>query len=117
MKYRMLVMVPSGVDMPALDLIKEISGDKVDECIILCSKFKELTQITPLGFMIIKFDDDDMTAGAHTYYFNGKILNKNNVPPNWPEEAWEISKEFIVLQNSIVQPYNSETSSNLKINI
>ena len=55
MKYRVMIMVPPIEEMPTLDLIKDLTDNRVDQAITLCIHFKELTNITPMGFIIFAF--------------------------------------------------------------
>ena len=55
----------------------------VEEAIGWCLKIKDTQKITPVGFSIITYDDDDEMIDKNRYFFNGKIITKDNVPYNW----------------------------------
>ena len=117
MKYRTMIMVPPIEEMPTLDLIKDLTDNRVDQAITLCIHFKELTNITPMGFIIFAFDDNDITQSAHTYYFNGTVYTRENAPLHWPADVWDEHSAYIILPNGVGQPFDEKVSTNLKINI
>ena len=63
-------------------------------------------------------DDDDEMIDKNRYFFNGKIITKDNVPYNWNyTKMLKDYKKLIYINDNFCYPYDDETDSILHINI
>ena len=101
---------------------QEMMTGTVEEAIGWCLKVKEEQKITPVGFEMIRFefdlDDKLYEEERKRYFFNGKIISKDNVPYNWNYSG--MLRQFpklVYVNDNFCYPFNDETDNMLKINI
>ena len=94
----------------------------VEEAIGWCLKVKDNQKVTPVGFSIITFDEDDNgeveIIDENKYYLNGKIITKKNIPYNWEyRRMFKEHEQLVLIGEDFCYPFDEETDTILHINI
>lgn len=97
-------------DIPSMDPVYGISA---------CLEVKKTTSFSPVGFIMVEYDEDNgfQVLNETYYYINGFIINKNNQPKEWVSEKifTKDVKELVYINENFCVPFHAERSKILKI--
>lgn len=120
MIYKIIYIYDSSVNLDNVPdkIVEDLISGEVEEAIANCMELKREGVETPIGFSIISFDEYDLNiCETKNYYFNGTIIDKNNLPKEWLNEKLlnkDIRKLVYINENFCV-PFNDETDKILHI--
>ena len=120
MVYKIIYIYDSSVNLDNVPdkIVEDLISGEVEEAIANCMELKREGVETPIGFSIISFDEYDLNScETKNYYFNGTIIDKNNLPKEWLNEKLlnkDIRKLVYINENFCV-PFNDETDKILHI--
>lgn len=120
MIYKIIYIYDSSVNLDNVPdkIVEDLISGEVEEAIANCMELKREGVEIPIGFSIISFDEYDLNiCETKNYYFNGTIIDKNNLPKEWLNEKLlnkDIRKLVYINENFCV-PFNDETDKILHI--
>lgn len=90
--------------------------------LLKCLDFKKTTGCSPVGFEMIEADDESFEfLQCQRFFFNGKVIDKNNIPKSkdWNEVFKEFSDfdKYIYINKNFCTPYIEETDKIINVNI
>ena len=120
MSYKMLYHYGSSVNLDNVPnkIIEDLITGEVEECIANCIEIKRSGGIMPVGFSIIDYNDSDFNDyTTKTYYLNGLIIDRNNIPKDWLREKLlkDGVNKLVWITDDFCVPFNEETDTVLRI--
>ena len=103
-----------------IENVFNIETDNVIDILNLCVSFKNQYNITPFGFILMKYEiiDGEITiCEVKNYFFNGLLVPIENLPISVYSSLKEPCKYFIYLNDDFFIPFNIDKDINLNINI
>lgn len=104
-------------------LYQRLYTGTVEEAIGWCIKIKEEYGITPIGFTVVDYEDNgdtmvDIIDDTRHYYFNGKIIDANEIPRHWTNiKTLKSYGKLIYINENFCFPYDEERDEIININI
>ena len=89
MIYKIMYIYDSSVNLDNVPnkIVEDLISGEVEEAIANCMELKRDGVEVPIGFSIISFDEYDLNdCETKNYYFNGTIIDRNNLPKEWSNE-------------------------------
>ena len=98
----------------------ELQTDNIMEALEKCIAFKSIHNITPFGFMLMKYEYKDKVITIHevkNYFFNGTLVPLSELPISIYTSIEQPCDHFIYVNDNFFVPFNKDTDVNLSINI
>lgn len=120
MIYKIMYIYDSSVNLDNVPnkIIEDLISGEVEEAIANCMELKREGVEVPVGFSIIAFDEYDLNnCETKNYYFNGTIIDRNNMPQEWLNEKLlnKDVRKLIYINENFCIPFNDETDKILRI--
>ena len=120
MVYKIIYIYDSSVNLDNVPdkIVEDLISGEVEEAIANCMELKREGVETPIGFSIISFDEYDLNVcETKNYYFNGTIIDKNNLPKEWLNEKLlnKDVRKLVYINENFCVPFNDETDKILHI--
>ena len=105
-----------------INILQDLEEYNMRIGILRCLDFKKKYDYTPVGFELTEMDDDTFeTLKNERFFFNGKIINKENCPNeiSWKKmfKDFPYIKEYVYINENFCIPYDSENDKIININI
>ena len=120
MVYKIIYIYDSSVNLDNVPdkIVEDLISGEVEEAIANCMELKREGVEIPIGFSIISFDEYDLNiCETKNYYFNGTIIDKNNLPKEWLNEKLlnKDVRKLVYINENFCVPFNDETDKILHI--
>ena len=120
MVYKIIYIYDSSVNLDNVPdkIVEDLISGEVEEAIANCMELKREGVEIPIGFSIISFDEYDLNiCETKNYYFNGIIIDKNNLPKEWLNEKLlnKDVRKLVYINENFCVPFNDETDKILNI--
>ena len=120
MIYKVMYIYDSSVNLDNVPnkIIEDLISGEVEEVIANCMELKRDGVEVPIGFSIISFDEYDLNdCETKNYYFNGTIIDRNNLPKEWSNEKLlnKDVRKLVYINENFCVPFNDETDKVLRI--
>ena len=105
-----------------LNIIQELEEYNMRLGILKCLDFKKKYGYVPVGFELLEIDDETFEVFENErFFFNGKIINKENCPNeiSWKKmfKDFPYIKEYVYINDDFCIPYYNEKDKIININI
>ena len=109
-------------DENKISLIQELEEYNMRLGILKCLDFKKNFDCVPVGFELLEIDDETFEVFENErFFFNGKIINKENCPNeiSWKKmfKDFPYIKEYVYINENFCIPYDNEKDKIININI
>lgn len=120
MIYKIMYIYDSSVNLDNVPnkIIEDLISGEVEEAIANCMELKRNGIEVPIGFSIISFDEYDLNdCKTKNFYFNGTIIDRNNLPKEWLNEKLlnKDVRKLVYINENFCVPFNDETDQILRI--
>ena len=120
MVYKIMYIYDSSVNLDNVPnkIIEDLISGEVEEAIANCMELKRKGVEVPIGFSIISFDEYDLNdCETKNYYFDGTIIDRNNLPKEWSNEKLlnKDVRKLVYINENFCVPFNDETDKILRI--
>lgn len=105
-----------------INILQDLEEYNMRIGILRCLDFKKKYNYTPIGFELLEIDDETFEVFENErFFFNGKIINKENCPNeiSWKKmfKDFPYIKEYVYVNENFCVPYNKEKDKIININI